>query len=231
MKNFCVINFSGNTGKTTVAGMLKDRNPTASVYSVESINDGDSSAEKVRGEQYGQLIEDVMMGDGSIVDVGSSNVERFIAAMAQYRGTHNEFDYFIIPAVRDVKQLRDTVGTVLALEQIGIPSKKIKVVFNRLLPYENVEDVFAPLIRLHEEKKNFDLRLKAIIEENEIYQQLRELGETVSSLLSNDTDWDLVRREAKDKEEKYHAVRMKSLRGLAESANEDLDKCYKALGL
>jgi hypothetical protein len=228
--NFCVINLSGNTGKTTTSSMLKDRNPSLAVYSIESINEGDDTGEQMRGEQYGQLIESVMMGDGAIVDVGSSNVERFISAMAQYRGTHSEFDYFVVPAVRDVKQLKDTVATIMTLQQIGIKANKIKVVFNRMLPYEKVENVFAPLLAMYEEKKNFDLRINAVIEENEIYQQLRDLGETVFSILSNDTDWDAVRREAKTVEEKYQAVRMKSMKGLAASAKENLDACYKALG-
>lgn len=229
--NVCAINLSGNTGKTTLASMLRHFNPEKKVISIESINDGIDDAEAYRGEQYGTVIEDVMMSDqGVIVDVGSSNVERFIAAMQQYRGTHAEFDYFFVPAVREVKQLKDTVATIIALRGIGVPAKKIKVVFNRLQPYEKVEDIFSPLIDMYEQEKAFDLRIGARIEENDVYQKMKELGTDLSTVLNDDTDWVAQRRAAQTVDEKYHAVTMMSLKGLAESAEINLKECYKNLG-
>lgn len=227
---FCIINFSGNTGKTTVALMLQDRHPNASRYSVESINTGDENADTVRGGDFGRLQEQIMFDDEAIVDVGSSNVEKFIALMGQYKGSHEEFDYFIIPAVRERKQLQDTIATVAALNALGVSPKKIRVIFNRLETFEKVEDVFSPLISMYEESKGFDLRLGARIEENEIYQRLRDAGKTIPQLLADTTDWAAARREAKSSDEKYFAINMLSMQRLAKSAQEDLDECYKALG-
>ncbi|WP_256672497.1 hypothetical protein [Pseudomonas sp. JG-B] len=85
-----IMNFSGNVGKTTVAvGLLKPRMPDAQIFSVESLN-VDASAEgveveKMKGKKFGELMEQLMMLDSAIVDVGASNVEDFLKMMAAVR--------------------------------------------------------------------------------------------------------------------------------------------------
>jgi dethiobiotin synthetase len=57
----CVINFSGNVGKTTIAAhLLKPRMNEAQVFSVESLNsgienDGVEDAEIIKGKRFGDL--------------------------------------------------------------------------------------------------------------------------------------------------------------------------------
>ena len=115
-----VINFSGNVGKTTIAAhLLKPRMGDAPVFSVESLNI-DASAEgidveKMRGKRFGDLQEQLMVLDSAIIDVGASNVEEFMKLMQQYEGSHEEFDYFIVPVVKEKKQQADTVNTIRSL--------------------------------------------------------------------------------------------------------------------
>ncbi|RYF34699.1 MAG: plasmid stabilization protein, partial [Cytophagaceae bacterium] len=111
-----VINISGNVGKTTVAGyLLKPRMGAAPLISVESVN-LDASAdglevEKMRGTKYGDLQNQLMELDAAIIDVGASNSEDFLKLMQQYSDSHEEFDYFIVPVVKERKQLADTIST------------------------------------------------------------------------------------------------------------------------
>ena len=44
--------------------------------------------------------------------------------MAQYHGSHEIFDYFVVPTVAKPKQIRDTISTIEALSDIGISSEK-----------------------------------------------------------------------------------------------------------
>ena len=132
-----VMNFSGNVGKTTIsAHLLKPRMPDARIYSVESINSGaDASGvevEKLRGKKFGSMIDAIMLLDEAIIDVGASNVEDFMKMMQQYDGSHEEIDIFIVPTVKEKKVQEDTVNTIRALRAIGVPSNKIRVVFNKL---------------------------------------------------------------------------------------------------
>src|SRR5688572_26141506 len=102
----------------------------APIFSIESLN-VDASAdgvevERLRGRKFGELQEQLMCLDAAIVDVGASNVEEFLKLMQQYAGSHEEFDYFVVPVVKEKKQQADTVNTIRALAAIGIPRSKIR---------------------------------------------------------------------------------------------------------
>ncbi|WP_080953892.1 StbB family protein [Xanthomonas citri] len=169
--------------------------------------------------------------DSAIVDVGASNVEEFIKQMGQFDGSHEEFDYFVVPAVSEKKQQIDTVNTIETLAGLGVPAKKIRVVFNKV-ELEDTNDVprlFGTLFGLHAETKWFTLRPEAVVFKNEIFDRLRSLKKTVSEIVADETDYRAMLREAKDEDAKAHAVSMISAQRLAKSANKNLDDVYKAL--
>src|ERR1019366_9171704 len=150
MKKVCVMNFSGNVGKTTVAGhLLKPRMGDAPIYSIESINTGADAdgldVEKMKGKKFGDLVDEIMPLNSAIVDVGASNVEDFLKLMQQFSGSHEEFDYFIIPVVKEKKVQADTVNTIRALQKIGIDKKRIRMVFNKVDVDDDIRDEFAAL--------------------------------------------------------------------------------------
>lgn len=224
------INFSGNNGKTTLSDHLfAPRIAEAFRLSVESINAGGEDVEKMRGKEFGQLQEELMMVDNAIIDVGASNVEDFMKFMKQYVGSHEEFDMFVVPAVKEHKQLEDTLATIQALSAIGVPAKKIKVVFNKVDVDDDVENDFYPLFAMHAKNKNFTLNSKAVVQSSEIYKQLRSFKKTIPELLEDQTDWRKKMKEATSEEEKVNAVKMISMRRLAISAQSNLDEVYKVL--
>ena len=125
-----VMNFSGNVGKSTVARhLLSPRMNNARIIPVESINSDGSQDEAMRGKEYGNLLELLSVMDDVVIDVGASNVEDFVALMKKYHGSHDDFDYFVIPTVKNIKQQNDTISTIAALHEIGIPAKSIRLVF------------------------------------------------------------------------------------------------------
>ena len=222
-----VINFSGNVGKSTLSKhMLLPRLKDAEYIAVESINADEGGGELVRGKQYGALQEQLMLLDSAIVDVGASNVEEFIRQMQQYRGSHEDYDIFLVPTVKESKQIKDTIGTIEALAAMGVPAKKIKLVFNKLESDETVEDVFFPLIAYHAEKKNFTLKQNAALYFSELYQKLRTFNMSVDDLLADQTDYKAKLKEAKTQDEKMEAASKISMRRLATSAKENLDTVF-----
>ena len=217
-----VLNFSGNVGKTTVAAhLLKPRMGDAPVYSIESTNAGADAdgldVEKMKGKKFGQLVDELMTLDAAIIDVGASNVEDFLKLMQQYDGSHEEFDVFIIPVVKEKKVQADTVNTIRALQQLGIPKKKIRMVFNKLDTDESVIDEFAPLFGLAESEKSFTTRQEAVIYANEVFELL------------NTTDYRARIRDTTDLFEREASIRMVSLKRLAVTANKNLDDVFKVL--
>ena len=135
MKTIAVLNFSGNVGKSTVARhLLAPRMGNARVIAVESINSDEGDSEAVRGRQFGDLMEAIAVEDGNVVvDVGASNVEEFLGQMKQYRGSHEDIDFFVVPVVPKNKQIRDTISTITALaEEVGEWNEMIAATFGAI---------------------------------------------------------------------------------------------------
>jgi hypothetical protein len=55
-----------------------------------------------------------MKADDAVIDMRASNVEDFIDLTKQYEGSHEEFDYFIVPVVKEKKQQMDTINKLKA---------------------------------------------------------------------------------------------------------------------
>lgn len=229
-----VMNFSGNVGKTTVAGhLLKPRMKDAPIFSIESLNldaSGDGlEVEKMRGRKFGDLVAEVMLLDDVIVDVGASNVEDFLKLMQQYAGSHEEFDFFIVPVVKEKKQQADTVNTIRALAKLGVPKAKIRTVFNKVEVDEAVQDEFAPLFGLAAAEKAFTLKAEAVIYANEVFERLKAVGKSLGDITADPVDYRAKLREAKEDDEKEFCVRMVALKRLAVTANQNLDHTFQAL--
>lgn len=229
-----VLNFSGNVGKTTVAAhLLKPRMGDAPIFSVESLN-LDASAdgievEKLRGKKFGELQGQLMRLDSAIIDVGASNVEEFLKLMQQYDGSHEEFDFFIVPVVKEKKQQADTVNTIRALAAIGIPRAKIRMLFNKVEVDDTVTDDFAPLFGLAEVEKSFTLNPAAVVYSNEVFEKLKAVGKSLGDITSDPVDYRARLREVTDEDDKEHCVQMVALKRLAVTANKNLDDAYKAV--
>lgn len=228
-----VLNFSGNVGKTTVARqLLMPRVDDPYYIPVESINSDEGGGETVRGREWGRLQEELMLVDSAIVDVGASNVEDFIRLMDQYRGSHEEFDLFVIPAVPDGKQTRDTLATIDALVAMGVEPGRIRVVFNRLEAGDTVEDKFEPILYHAEKTKAFVANPSAVIHYSDIYQRMREHKTDLAAIFADDTNWREKLREARasgDESAQYVAMAFISMRRLSLSAKENLDEVFALL--
>lgn len=227
-----VINFSGNVGKSTVARhLLAPRMNNANIIAIETINNDDAQAEAtLKGKDFGQLQDALAILDDAIVDVGASNVEDFVKLMKQYRGSHEDFDYFVVPVVPAKKQQSDTISTIDALASLGVPPQKIRVVFNMLEIDAEAEQVFSGLIEYSKAEKLCTIRPAAVIHQNEIFGKLKDLdGKGIKDILSDPTDWTAKLQEAKSPEEKLQFARMRAVKRLAIGVDEELDAVFKNL--
>lgn len=231
-----IINFSGNVGKTTVARhLLAPRMKDAHMFTVETINasasDADSAAERLKGKQSGELLEDLLMHDSAIVDIGASNVEDFVRWMAKLQGSHEVFDYYLVPVVSHKKQQLDAVNTIETLSGLGVPARKIRVVFNGVdaEDTEHVGDQFPIVWGYYEERKRFALRPQAVILHSELFERLGTIKMTIAEILADNTDYKAALREATDQEGKLRATGMISARWHATSVQANLDAVFKTL--
>lgn len=225
-----VINFSGNVGKTTISRhLLLPRLKCDRAIPVETVNQDENEEGSIRGRQYSDILEAITLMDDVIIDVGSSNVEEFMIKMRQYRGSHEDFDFFLVPAVTQAKQLKDTIATIEALAEEGVPAKKIRTVFNFVKHDESLERAFDGLYRYHAAEKKFTLVPGAVIHENDIYDKIKLSDRGISEILSDTTDLKEILKAAKSTEEKLAISHRISLKRLAAGVKEELDATFKVL--
>lgn len=225
-----VINFSGNVGKSTIARhVLTPRIPDAQFFSVETINSDGTDIESIKANQYRELIEALMVLDAAVVDVGASNIEGVVKLMKQYDGSHDFFDYFVVPVVPAKKQQRDTISTIAELNEIGIPANKIRVVFNNVEPENDYLQTFEPIIKYYETAKHFKLTPAAVLYSNEVYGLIKDTNATVLDVVNDQTDYKALLKDAKDQDEKLGFAHKLSIKLLAGGVAKQHDAVFKAL--
>ena len=231
-----VINFSGNVGKTTIARhLLLPRVKGATLIAIESINADDSQGQSLRGRQFGELQEYLQTVDSVVVDIGASNVEDWLALMRKYRGSHEDFDYFVVPSVPTIKQQQDTIATLIELSRIGVPASRIRVVFNMVEHGVEVEQAFDVLLRFLKEKPFANFSIRCCLGGNEIYGRVRYSAPgtnlQLSQLALDDKDYKAMIIAAKDVGEKLALAQALATRRLACGVVPELDACFAALAL
>lgn len=229
----CVINFSGNVGKTTLAThLLQPRMPKAQLFSVESLNvdaDGDGvDVQRIRGKRFADLQAEMLTRDHAIVDVGASNVEDFVQLMQQFEGSQEDYDCFLVPTVSDRKQQSDTINTLDALDTLGVPASRVRVVFNNVAVDEEVEDQFGPVFGFAAARE-LPLNPGAVVYANEVFERLKGGGRTLHDVLSDPVDYRVQLRAAKSDEAKALYVDRIAVRRLAGTCVKNLDATYAEL--
>ncbi len=229
-----IMSFSGNVGKTTIAShLLKTRMPNTPIFSIESINSGADAngidVEKMKGKKFGELVDTIMLLESAIIDVGASNVEDFLKLMQQYDGSHQEFDCFIVPVVKEKKVQADTVNTIRALQKIGVEKKKIRIVFNKVDIDDSISEEFAAIFGLAESEKSFIVKKEAVIYANEVFERLKTIGKSLGEINADETDYRSKLRETSNEDEKDYCIQMVALKRLATTANKNLDDVFKEI--
>jgi hypothetical protein len=226
-----VINFSGNVGKTTVARhLLLPRISGAELVAVESLNADEGEGQAMRGRQFGELQEYLQTIDGAIVDIGASNVEELLGLMRRYRGSHEDFDAFVVPTVPALKQQQDTIATLVDLSQLGVPASRLKLVFN-MVEDDDVSRSFFPLLAFLDQHPISLPNPKCRLGKNEIYPRVKGNGADLVTLARDDTDYKALIVQAHDTAEKLALAQKLATRRLASGVVPELDACFAALDL
>jgi hypothetical protein len=227
-----VINFSGNVGKTTVARhLLAPRIEGAKVITVESINADDSQADALRGRQFAELQEYLQTVDNVVVDIGASNVEELLVLMRKYRGSQDDFDYFVVPTVPALKQQQDTIGTLAELARLGVPASRVRIVFNQVQDDASISDSFDTVMAFLEETSPGQANTLCKLGDNEIYERIKGAGASLADLASDETDYKALIAQSHSTAEKLGWAQKLATRRLASGVVPELDECFAALDL
>lgn len=227
------ISISGNVGKTTLAkNLFYPRLPGADIFEIESLNTGlklkSASIKSLRASSYGALVDSIMLSESAIIDIGASNIEGVLKEMQELDGSHEDFDYFVIPVVKDRKIIEESVKTALLLSGLGVPGEKIKMVFNRFPKDMDLQGVFGQVFKIANDGK-FSASKEAVIYENPVYAELNKLEISLHELNEDKTDYRALLKEAKNEKEQKHCLAMIANKRRATSATQNLDDVFNAL--
>lgn len=227
-----VINFSGNVGKTTVARhLLLPRIPGAELISVESVNADEGKTQSLRGEQFAELQEYLQTVESAVVDIGASNVDELLFLMQSYRGSHEDFDCFVVPTVPPLKQQQDTLATLIELARLGVPPSRLKMVFNMTEAGRSVEQTFFLVLAFIAEHPLTVPNAACRLSSNEIYARIRGIDADLAALARDSTDYKALIAEAGDSTQKLALAQKLATRRLASGVVLELDACFAALNL
>lgn len=227
-----IVNFSGNTGKTTLARhlLMPAMAPGAQLIRVESTNSSGGSIAhmEVSGEEFESVAQELFDANNDIVvDIGASNVEFVRAALRRLGLVHNDVELWLIPCVPGSPKMgRDTVATIDELLSVGVDPRKICVVKNKVLDVKNMNFEFAALIAFAN-SRGVPV-VNAPVLQFDLYPGLDNVvGETIDSLVADKTDYRTLNRQLKAQgkvEESAIAVESEFKRRNATSAIANLNE-------
>jgi len=227
------INYSGSAGKTVAATHLfKPRMPGAVFFAVESINQsasdlGVENVQQLQGRNSGVLLENLILEDHAIIDIGASNIESFFEDASRYANAIDEFDLFVIPVTAEQKNWQESLKTVEALAAIGVPPEKIRLLPNRIVK-DPVEEIPAIFNYVKKTKKAW-INPAAFIFESEIYGYLAHKKILFASLLDDSIDYRALARAEENPEKRTEFARMFRWKSMAIPVNNNLDDCFRLL--
>lgn len=239
----CVLNLSGNVGKSTLAvHLLAAYSPGARILSVESINASAANdmqgldVEELGASRFKEIFRELMQSEEIIVDVGASNVAAFMTEMKRFKSAVGEFDLVLVPTVPAAKQQLDTIATIDWLHELGLDARKVRVVLNQYASdtQDPVEIVYAQVLgyAAADGKGKAIYEPHAVVDRNEAYELAKASGQVVRELAGSTTDWKAARGEAKragDMVALERAMSGQMTHDLAVTAHENLARVHAML--
>lgn len=239
----CVLNLSGNVGKSTLAvHLLAAYSPGARILSVESINASATHSvqgldvEELGASRFKEILRELMQSDDLIVDVGASNVAAFMTEMTRFKSAVGEFDWVLVPTVPALKQQLDTIATIDWLHELGLEGRKIRVLFNQYASetQDPVEVTYSQVLgyAAADGKGKAIYEPHAVVDHNEVYELAKDTRQLIRELAGSTTDWKAARSNAKregDTVALERAISGQMTHDLAMTAHENLLRVHALL--
>lgn len=236
-----ILSRSGNVGKTTLARLLlaPRMEDAGEIIYIESTNADKESQEgkMVRAAQFEKVAQKVGESMSTIVDIGASNIEETMQLMRQIEGSHEDFDYILVPVIKSPKQREDSINTFVELINMGVEPDRIKVVFNRVGVTESVDEEFSDVI-FALKKLGIEYNNNAVVYESGFFPKIHDMKVTLDELFSTPMEDNKLRqndlrrmkqRTQEESEELSFLTNKITLQRNALSAITNLDNVYEAL--
>ncbi len=234
------ITLTGKAGKSVMANnLLLPRMPGAKLFRMETFNESGAAGnnaviENMKGRELEKLLKGLGKVDSAVVDIGTSNVENFLLGLAQDGGAQNIFDYFVVPVESNsakINEFKEFVKIVNTLKDLGVQPDRIKVVFNKHLPDNEIKSEMARVFNYHASFPIFSINERAVIHETELFKALGAAKKSYEEMLLDNNDYYKMLKETPlDKTiERETIIRMARAQGLVRGIDIELNSVFSEL--
>ena len=230
-----IINFSGNTGKTTLSKHLFGALlPGVKRIQIEDVNlsDDNPDFEVAAGKFKTFAVElNTAADEHYVIDIGASNAKAMINNFSTLKSTRAGIDFWIIPVAPASKQRSDSLNTAKTLMNIGVDPDIILMLMNNIVDVESIETDFDVIFKLRAHGIQV---IDEVVLSNKIFDLLKNRSETVFDLLATTPDFKALMRAARDKEdlkELHDLGHRQVLQDMAEFAADNLRGVFNATPL
>lgn len=230
-----VINFSGNTGKSTLTkNLLVPMIPNAKRISIEDLNEGDGKSDvEISASLFRNLAAELNVADDEdnfVIDIGASAAKEMLVHFATLRTTRSDINFWVVPVTPQLKQRGDTLNTVRALMEIGVKPESIVVVPNLISDIALFQGDFAQIAAAATEM-GFSMCSEAVLLDA-VYDMTKNTNASMFDIAAEATDFKALRKKYKTEPEKLeHLGRQMVIHDSAEQACENLRAVFAATPL
>jgi hypothetical protein len=234
-KKVAVMNFGSKAGCSTVAKHLLlpkqiDSEFAGGIYQIKNCRSPEAF-----GDLYTSIMFEVIMADSKIIDASAQGAKYLLGELrANPAGAHKQFDAFVIPTAAKTIPLIETIETIDALVNLGVPANKIVVIFNAIDRDENILNSLSNIPEYHKKtmafKKLINASMASVIYKNELLFRYMANGESLESFISVDVATLKVQLKTASTAEEKMVISKKIVNcRLAENAQNNFNQVFKSL--
>lgn len=232
-KKIVLMSLGGSVGKTLITTQcLYPHMPNAHILCVDQTNTtaadfGINNCTSLAGDEFNKAYRALMAADGDvIVDVGGAKeCTEFLKGMLEVDGS-DEITTIIIPAKPNAKDQGCALDTIERLIIDKVDKSKIKVVFTGTI--KKAVDEFGQLIAGMKEK-GIEPDFNLTIIQSEVYNEMIEEKELITTVLADTTDYKDKARNRADGDTTDYTGKLLRHRMATNVAWPNLQVVFKAL--
>lgn len=202
--NIVVINYSGNTGKTTLSKhLLAPQIFKAKRIQIEDINSADGLPDmQIGASQSTELLIKLSAareGQHCVIDIGASNAKKMMEYFAKSKVARTAISFWVIPVVPASKQIADSLKTLSALLAMGVDADKVIFIPNNVVDTGSVQHDFKAIYSAGKE-----LGVHVCIEvvlQSEIFELIKDQPQTVFDMVASTPDFPNLIKAARIKDD------------------------------
>jgi len=197
-----ILNNSGNVGKSFLSRELfyynmQNECDNVALIEIETHNSANDKFGieiiKISGKELNTLFKQLLINNCAVIDVGASNIISLFETLEKNNVDNviEEIDYFVIPVNTKAKIQDDTLKVLLALKNINVSTKKIKIVINAVDNIKQMNNFIEKAKQI-----GIDIDKNLVIPEYEYLNEIEKMSITAYQLANSNKDYKALAKEA-----------------------------------